>query len=303
MVSSFVSSTNNAGPSTALASATDFDGFTPAGADDLYTAWAANRQPAPAGCGGVAYRKLAGVDDLYIARAANRQPAQAVCGVVAHRKLAGVDDLYTARAAIRQPAQAGRGVVAHRKLAGTDDLYIARAAISQPARAGCGVVAHRKLAGADDRYTARAAKRQPAQAGSGGGGAQEARWRGRTPHCTGCQPAAGSGRLLGGWRTGSSLARTTSTLNGPPTGSRIRMAAGGWPRWLSGGDTLLPARKSFCTRAAAWQPALTGRGWSRAASDCRHGSHTQHTVLPLQHIPPRGNPSLALIGPLTHLRL
>ena len=38
--------------STALASATDFDGFTPAGADDLYTAWAANRQPAQAGCGG-----------------------------------------------------------------------------------------------------------------------------------------------------------------------------------------------------------------------------------------------------------
>ena len=88
------SSTDNAGPSTALASATVFDGFTPAGADDLYTVWAANRQPAPAGCGVVAYRKLAGVDDLYIARAANRQPAQAVCGVVAHRKLAGADNLY-----------------------------------------------------------------------------------------------------------------------------------------------------------------------------------------------------------------
>ena len=39
------------------------------------------------------------------------------------------------------------------------------------------------------------------------------------------------------------------------------------------------------------------------ASGYRHGSHTQHTVLPLQHIPPRGNPSLALIGPRTHRRL
>ena len=72
-----------------MASATDFDSFTPAGADDLYTAWAANRQPAPAGCRGLEYRKLAGVDDLYTARAANRQPAQAGCGGMAHRKLAG----------------------------------------------------------------------------------------------------------------------------------------------------------------------------------------------------------------------
>ena len=124
------SSTNNAGPSTVLASATDFDGFTPAGVDDLYTAWAANRQPAPAGCGGVAYRKLAGVDDLYTARAANRLGPAA------------------------------------------------------------------------------------------GGGAQEARWRGRSLHCTGCQPAAGSGRLLGGWRTGSSLARTTSIISLHPATPR-----------------------------------------------------------------------------------
>ena len=43
----------------------------------------------------MAYRKLAGVDDLYTAWAAIRQPAQAVCGVVAHRKLAGVDDRNT----------------------------------------------------------------------------------------------------------------------------------------------------------------------------------------------------------------
>ena len=56
---------------------------------------------------GLAHRKLAGADDLYTARAANRQPAQAGCGVVAHRKLAGADDLYTARAANRQPARAG----------------------------------------------------------------------------------------------------------------------------------------------------------------------------------------------------
>jgi hypothetical protein len=32
----------------------------------------------------VAHRKLAGVDDLYTARAAIRQPAPACCGVVAH---------------------------------------------------------------------------------------------------------------------------------------------------------------------------------------------------------------------------
>ena len=57
----------------------------------------------------MAHRKLAGADDLYIARAANRQPARAGCGVVAHRKLAGADDLYTARAANRQPARAGCG--------------------------------------------------------------------------------------------------------------------------------------------------------------------------------------------------
>ena len=42
----------------------------------------------------VAHRKLAGADDLYTARAANRQQARAGCGVVAHRKLAGADDLY-----------------------------------------------------------------------------------------------------------------------------------------------------------------------------------------------------------------
>ena len=30
------------------------------------------------------------------------------------------------------------------------------------------------------------------------------------------------------WRTGSLLAWTTSTLHGPPTGSRLRPAAGGW---------------------------------------------------------------------------
>ena len=176
-------------------------------------------------------------------------------------------------------------------------------------------------------------------------------WRGRPLHCTGRQQAAGSGRLLGGWRTGSSLAWTTSTLHGPPTGSRLRPAAGGWstgsslawttstlhwpptggrlrpsaggwscgmlsqttssrpwpptgsrPCWLSGGDTCSSAcaEESFCTRAAAWQPALTGCGWLRAAPGYRHGSHT---VLHLQHIPPRGSPSLALIGPLAHLRL
>ncbi len=45
--------------------------------DYLYTAWAAILQPAPAGCRGVAHRKLAGADDLYTARAANQQQAPA----------------------------------------------------------------------------------------------------------------------------------------------------------------------------------------------------------------------------------
>ncbi len=71
-------------------------------------------------------------DDDYTARAAIRQPALAGCWVVAHRRLAGVDDNYTARAAIRQPAPAGCGVVAHRRLAGVDDLFTARAAIWRP---------------------------------------------------------------------------------------------------------------------------------------------------------------------------
>ena len=43
------------------------------------------------------------MDDPYTARAAILQPAPAGCGVAAHRRLAGVDDLYTARAAIRRP--------------------------------------------------------------------------------------------------------------------------------------------------------------------------------------------------------
>ena len=73
-------------------------------------------------------RRPASIDDLYTARAANRQPVPASCGGMAHKKLDGVDGLYTARAAIRQPAQAGRGVVAHRKLAGVDVLHTARAA-------------------------------------------------------------------------------------------------------------------------------------------------------------------------------
>ena len=61
----------------------------------------------------MAHRKLAGVDDLYTARAANRQPAQvSSCWGVAHRKLAGADDLYTERAANRQPDPDGCGRLA-----------------------------------------------------------------------------------------------------------------------------------------------------------------------------------------------
>ena len=70
------------------------------------------------------------MDDDYTARAAIRQQAPAGCWLAAHRRLAGVYDLYTARTAIRQPAPAGCGVVAHRRRAGVDvDHYTARAAI------------------------------------------------------------------------------------------------------------------------------------------------------------------------------
>ena len=66
-------------PSTALASATDFDCLTPAGTDDFYTARAANQQPDQAGCRVVVHRKLAGVDDLYyhFATPPERSPAVA----------------------------------------------------------------------------------------------------------------------------------------------------------------------------------------------------------------------------------
>ncbi len=53
------------------------------------------------------------MDDLYTARAAIRQPAPACCGLAAHGRLAGVDDLFTALAAIRQPASAGCCVVVY----------------------------------------------------------------------------------------------------------------------------------------------------------------------------------------------
>ncbi len=46
------------------------------------------------------------MDDLYTARAAIRQPAPAGCWVAVHRRLAGVDNDYTALAAIWQPAPA-----------------------------------------------------------------------------------------------------------------------------------------------------------------------------------------------------
>ena len=89
-----------------------------------------------------------------------------------------MDDLYTARAAIRQPALAGCGVMEHRKLAGVNVLYTARAAIRQPAQAGCCMEEHRKLAAMDNLYTGWLR----------GGGAQEARGRGRPLHYTGCHP-------------------------------------------------------------------------------------------------------------------
>jgi hypothetical protein len=58
----------------------------------------------------MAYRKLAVAEDLYTAWAAKRQPAPAGCRVVAHRKLAGADDLDTARATftLHRPPTGGR---------------------------------------------------------------------------------------------------------------------------------------------------------------------------------------------------
>ena len=58
-----------------------------------------------------------------------------------------------------------------------------------------------------------------------------------------------------GWRTGSLLARTTSTLHGPPTGSRLGPAAGGLAhKKLAGADDL------YTARAANRQPARAGGG-------------------------------------------
>ena len=119
-------------------------------------------------------------------------------------------------------------------------------------RPAAGGLAHRKLAGADDLYISRAANRQPARAGCWGVGAQEACWRGRPLHCTGCQPAAGSGRRRGDGRAGCSRGRPhqgpgrqpeaglagcpgeillclrgSPFVRGPPPGSRPRLAAGG----------------------------------------------------------------------------
>ena len=88
-----------------------------AAGNDLSTARAANRQPAPNGRRGVAHWKLVDMDDLSTARAANRQPAPAGCWGVSRRKLAGVVALYTARAANWQLAPAGCEGVAYRTLA------------------------------------------------------------------------------------------------------------------------------------------------------------------------------------------
>ena len=130
-------------------------------------------------------------------------------------------------------------------------------------RPAAGELAHRMLAGVGDLYTARAANRQPASADCGGAGVRDA--------------------------LADDLPKALAANRRP-----VLLAVGG--------DTCSSAfaEESFCTRAAAWQPALTGCGWLRAAPGYRHGSHT---VLHLQHIPPRGSPSLALIGQLTHLQL
>jgi hypothetical protein len=80
------------------------------GADDLYTALAASQQPAAACCCEEARReKHAGADDLYTETLLpyNRQPAPAGCGGLTRRKLASEGCLYTARAATWQTALAG----------------------------------------------------------------------------------------------------------------------------------------------------------------------------------------------------
>ena len=66
-----------------------------------------------------------------------RQPAPAGCGVVAHRRLSGVEDFYTALSAIWRPAPAGCRLVAHRRLAGVDDYNTAAAAIPSALASPC----------------------------------------------------------------------------------------------------------------------------------------------------------------------
>ena len=113
------------------------------------------------------------------------------------------------------------------------------------------------------------------------GGAQDTRWRGRSLHCTGRHPAAGSGRLQGGWRAGCSRRRPGWPPHGPGRHPAVGLC------WRSVGDTC-----AFCRR---WSPFVRGlppgsRLWQaegrlREASGYRHGSHT---ALHVHHDPHGG---------------
>ncbi len=108
---------------------------------------------------------------------------------------AGPSDSAPAQAP-KQPHALSAGSGSQSSTAAFDGVFPKARAVGyrHPAPAGCGVVAHRRLAGADDLYTARAANRQPAPEGGG--------------------------------RTGCWLLQTTSSLPGPPPGSRLLLTVG-----------------------------------------------------------------------------
>ena len=130
-------------------------------------------------------------------------------------------------------------------------------------RLAAGGVAHRKLAGVDDLYTARAANRQPAPAGCGG--------------------------------TGVPDALAVDLLKALAANRRLALLA-------VGGRYLL-----FCLHRRvllyAGRRLAAGSDWLRMVARSSRLPALQPLSCTSNTSPPRGSPSLVLIGPLTQVRL
>jgi hypothetical protein len=126
---------------------------------------------------------------------------EACCGGLMHGKLAGVDDLYT----LHGPQSGSRmWPAAGGRWHGESSLAWTTSRLHGPPSGS------RLRPAAGGWRTAR----------------REARWRGRPLHCTDRHPAVGFGRLWGVGADDLCTAWTILTLHGPPTGSRLRPAAG-----------------------------------------------------------------------------